>query len=175
MLNLAACLLLSASLYLSWPLLASPCLSLPRHASPCPPRQMPPFLFANFHACHLPRNIDSFMPSAFCLVPSAPRKRIRELEKTKVDKGDPDFFEMKQRYERAVIKRRKEERALEQAGGDNWVSMGDQERSWDKVKGPDDHSGLDAALKELEGLSVAPGDGDGAGGGGFGSGGGGCF
>jgi hypothetical protein len=84
------------------------------------------------------------------------KQRVKELETTKVDRGDVDFFAEMKANERRIIERKRRER--EATGGlfDPILEALQTEKSRAKREG-DEQSGLEQGLAALEGLSYGGG------------------
>lgn len=94
------------------------------------------------------------------------RIRVKELEKTKSDDLDVDYYAEMKTNERRIIERKKRERKAQyekgndaSSGEDLYDPMLDDLRAIKQkaaASGGDAQSGLDAGLEALEGLSLAP-------------------
>ena len=94
------------------------------------------------------------------------RSRVKELEKTKSDDLDVDYYAEMKANERRIIERKKRERKAQyekgadaSAGEDLYDPMLNDLRAMKQKaasSGGDAQSGLDAGLEALEGLSLAP-------------------
>jgi hypothetical protein len=88
------------------------------------------------------------------------KQRVKELEATKVDRGDVDFFAEMKANERRIIQRKRREREATATGGQGLDSYDPilEALQMEKIKAKregDEQSGLDQGLAALEGTATA--------------------
>lgn len=91
------------------------------------------------------------------------KKRVKELENTKIERSNVDFYEEMKANERRIIERKKRERMESQAATNVLGELYDPikvDLQTERIKASrqgDDSSGLDKGIAQLEGLSFSAG------------------
>jgi hypothetical protein len=87
------------------------------------------------------------------------RQRIKELDKTKTERVNVNFYEEMKANERMIVERKKRERLSKATGDTELYDPIRDDRRTTKLRATrqgDDETGLDKALEALEGISFAP-------------------